>query len=170
MSINKRDHSSYKTRAGKKERRACPGLNALTTDTRFCRERSKYKKDAVEEWIKFIASCFTTKPEELFFTWIQLSKYLYTDFYLFIKLLEVPTNSKSLLLLLSIDKVPYISCTSLNDSIWISECRVFGKPDNKTDCTGPQTPHDQCWKEHKKEMGQTVPIFLLMEDVQKSKS
>lgn len=29
MSINKRDHSSHKTRAGKKERYTHPGLNAL---------------------------------------------------------------------------------------------------------------------------------------------
>lgn len=85
----------------------------------------------------------------------------------------MPTNSKSLLLLLfllSIDKVPYISCTSLNDSILISECHIFGKADNQTDCTGPQVPHDQYWKEHKKGMRKTGSIFLLTEDVQKSKS
>lgn len=62
-------------------------------------------KDAVEEWIKFIVS----KPEELFFTLTQLSKYLYPHFHLFIKPLEVPTNSKYLFcpfysFFLSIDK------------------------------------------------------------------
>lgn len=50
------------------------------------------------------------------------------------------TNSKSSLFLslflLSIDKIPYMICTSLNDSILISECHVFGKADNQTDCTG----------------------------------
>lgn len=116
-----------------------------TTDTGFCWKRSRYKrplKDAVEEWRKFLVPCFTTKPGELFFTLTHFNKYLYTHIYHFIIILEVPTNSKSslfLLLLLPIDKVPYILVVPVwNASIFISECHVFGKADNQTDCTGPQ--------------------------------